>query len=76
MFAIERAQRPPEERIGQQLNIRKGQCKPLTEHSLDELRRIESLLAAKKPYTKSSREHVRSSLEAVRSEIQRRGVAA
>jgi hypothetical protein len=72
MFAVERAQRPPEERIGQQLQIQKGKCKSLTEHELDELERIESLLASKKPYTKSSRDHVKQSLEAVRNEIQRR----
>src|SRR5687767_2007908 len=71
MYAQERQLRPPEERIRQQLKIKQGGCPPLSVRPLDELRNIESLLAAKKPHTKSSREHIESSLQAVRNEIAR-----
>ena len=71
MYAVERKCRAPEERIRQQV---KGSGKTaLSERPLEELERIEGLLVAKKPHTKTSREHIRSSLEAVRNEIARRG---
>lgn len=76
MFADDRQLRPPEERIRQQLQIPQGGCSPLTERPLEELERIEGLLASKKPYTKRSREHIQASLSAVRNEIARRQPAA
>lgn len=72
MFADDRQLRPPEERIRQQLKIPQGGCPPLADRGLEDLERIESLLASKKPHTKTSKEHIAASLTAVRNEIGRR----
>lgn len=45
----------------------------MTVRPIEELKQIESLLAAKKSHAKSSREHIASSLQAVRNELARRG---
>lgn len=75
MYATERKQRPPEERIRQQLKIPKNSCPPLTQRPVEELKQIERLLAGKSPYTKSSRQHIEDSLNAVRNELARRNAA-
>lgn len=74
LFARDRQLRPPEERIRQQLQIPQGGCLPLTQRPMEELRQIERLLTGKQPHTKTSREHIESSLNAVRNEISRRNV--
>lgn len=73
MYAIERAKRPPEERIRQQLKGNGGAA-PLMVRPTEELKRVEGLLAAKKPHTKASREHIEKSLQAVRNELARRAL--
>lgn len=64
MYALERKQRPPEKKGGGR--------PPLPERPLDELVRIEALLAAKRPRGKVNRESVGASLAAVRMAIQER----
>lgn len=75
MYAQERQLRPPEERIRQQLQMSRGGSPPLRERPLEELEQIEKSLTEKKPHTKTSREHIESSLRAVRNEIERRKTA-
>jgi len=71
LFQLDRAQRPPENEHRTFV-----QSKPLTERSMFELQRIESVLKAKRPHSQSSKEHNARCLQTVQDEIKRRGMRA
>ena len=71
MYAIERAQRPPD---AEHVQARRTGAPPLTEKSLHELQRLDELLRSKRPSSKAGRDANADQLRNVRAELARRGV--